>query len=134
MGLWQESGAMQRHKFLGEAAEAPEITPLLLSSTERSVPGLLPLVLPPQGQAILRLEDPILVRSACFYTQSRILLLSLEPADSYDNKLSATLTVVRIDESPAYRPIPDKDCMRTSRVNILRFNQLDSLKYGTKPL
>ena len=26
MGLWQESGAMQRHKFLGEAAEAPEIT------------------------------------------------------------------------------------------------------------
>ena len=25
MGLWQESGAMQRHKFLGEAAEAPEI-------------------------------------------------------------------------------------------------------------
>ena len=26
VGLWQESGAMQRHKFLGEAAEAPEIT------------------------------------------------------------------------------------------------------------
>ena len=25
MGLWQESGAMQHHKFLGEAAEAPEI-------------------------------------------------------------------------------------------------------------
>jgi len=26
VGLWQESGAMQRRKFLGEAAEAPEIT------------------------------------------------------------------------------------------------------------
>ena len=50
------------------------IPPLLLSSTEQSVPGLLPLVLPPQGQAaqdILRLEDPILVRSACCYAQSR---------------------------------------------------------------
>jgi hypothetical protein len=26
VGLWRESGAMQRHKFLGEAAEAPEIS------------------------------------------------------------------------------------------------------------
>ena len=30
-GLWQESGAMQRHKILGEAAEAPEIIYIYIS-------------------------------------------------------------------------------------------------------
>jgi len=37
VGLWQESGAMQRHKFLGEAAEAPEITPTNKISLEKLV-------------------------------------------------------------------------------------------------
>ena len=32
MGLWQESGAMQRRKFLGEAAKAPEIIARIISA------------------------------------------------------------------------------------------------------
>ena len=31
-GLWQESGAMQCHKFLGEAAEVPKIRSLCMKN------------------------------------------------------------------------------------------------------
>jgi len=41
VGLWQESGAMQRHKFLGEAAEAPEIIILMVLLYIKSRVGLI---------------------------------------------------------------------------------------------
>ena len=62
MGLWQESGAMQRHKFLGEAAEVPEIS-------QTSVTGHSCVIKRPQPSRIKSINQSTLIEN---YTSFRM--------------------------------------------------------------
>jgi hypothetical protein len=93
LGKWDESGP-GGWRWVAKMAAPNHISPLLLSSTEQSAPGL-PAARPsPKARGSNSCQVRLLL-----YPES-ILLLSLEPADPYNNKLGATLTVVRIERVP----------------------------------
>ena len=72
VGLWQESGAMQRHKFLEEAAEAPEITRICLSQLTQTL-----------GERIHLTSCKLLSQSAAGTTTPQALALTLASAANY---------------------------------------------------
>ena len=109
MGLWQESGAMQRHKFLGEAAEAPEITCQYAYEYD------------PVASIILPPERPYRwYRTTTYTDNNRANMHTIHrPTDSANIPAITTRPNDRADMPAIYRPI-DRRALRSTTITTRR--------------